>query len=444
MREIDDSPADPDAHPSDRHAPVTETPDVPLEERVPPHIGWGSEARVQMTVRCHDCEEVPKVPDAGRVVTEPDGRRAQIMHNGVRVLADGYDGAWMTRLIELCRGHHEPQEERVFHEVVSRLPPDATMVELGGYWLYYTLWFLRDAPGRRALSVEPDPAHIALGRANAALNGREVEVVQGFVGGDHGTVQAFHTQSSGTLEIPCLAVPQLMAERGMERLDLLHCDVQGAELDVLRSCRALFEARRVDWVFVSTHHQIISGDPLTHQRCLDTLRRCGATIVAEHDVQESFSGDGLIVARFGELPADWPAALELSRNRAADSMFRNPLYDLAAAQAQLGEAEAQVANARAQVANARAQAAEASAERGVAEAARADADAARTAAETALAEAEADRALACAERDSLAAACDAARRELATAYASRSWRVTAPLRRLASLFRRAPGGEGGA
>jgi hypothetical protein len=57
------------------------------------------------------------------------------------------------------------------------------------------------------------------------------------------------------------------------------------------------------------------------------LKEFGGTILAEHDVHESFSGDGLIAAYFG-FPLDWnePA---ISRNRYASSLFRNPLYDLA-------------------------------------------------------------------------------------------------------------------
>ena len=85
------------------------------------------------------------------------------------MLAGGYYGDWMTRLIELCRGHHEAQEERVFHEVLARLPSGGTMIELGGFWAFYSTWFLTAAPGRRALLVEPDPAYIAVGRANLAL-----------------------------------------------------------------------------------------------------------------------------------------------------------------------------------------------------------------------------------------------------------------------------------
>src|SRR6185312_12386817 len=53
-------------------------------------------------------------------------------------------------------------------------------------------------------------------------------------------------------------------------------------------------------------------------------------ILAEHDVHESYSGDGLIVAKFGAVPSDWRCP-RLTYNRYSESLFRNPLYDLAAA-----------------------------------------------------------------------------------------------------------------
>ena len=293
------------------------------------------EQRIAMATRCRDADTVPKVSGAGTISVGPDGRRVQLMHNGIRVVADGYYGDWMTRLIELCRGHHEAQEERVFHEVLARLPPGGTMLELGGFWAFYTTWFLTAAPGRRAALVEPDPVHTAVGRANLALNGVDAPFVQGFVGGEPGDVRPFDTETSGRLDLPCLDVAGLMASQNMERLTILHCDTQGAEFAVLEQTAELLQARRIDWVFVSTHHHSISGDPLTHQRCLMLLRRLGGVIEAEHDVAESFSGDGLICARFCEAPAGW-SPIELSRNRSSQSLFRDPLYDLAAAQGRIG------------------------------------------------------------------------------------------------------------
>lgn len=288
------------------------------------------EERIELATRCRDCDILPKVPGAGTVVTDGDGARVQIMHNGLRVLEDGYCGAWMTELITRCQGHHEPQEELVFHEVLSRMPAEATMIELGAWWSYYTLWFLQDRPGRRAVAVEPDPERRALGEANAARNGVSPKFMAGFAGGKPADSAPFMLDNGQKISIPRLTVPQVMRMNGLETLDLLHCDAQGAEVAVLGSVAQLLSEGRIRTVIVSTHHHTITGDPLTHQRCMAAIEEYGGTIFAEHDVHESFSGDGLIAARFGPDQAGWPV-IPLSLNRYSSSLFRNPLYDLAEA-----------------------------------------------------------------------------------------------------------------
>ncbi len=287
-----------------------------------------NEHRVLMTARCRDADSIFKVAAAGSVCTDADGTRVQIMHNGLKVLADEYYGSWMTELIRMCRGHHEPQEERVFHEVVSTLGPAAVMVELGGFWAYYSLWFLQSHPQRQALVLEPDPAHLEVGRKNATLNRLNPKFVAGFVAKEAAPPTRFKTEESGEIVIPCWSVQQLLDAHHLSRIDILHCDTQGAELGILESCLPLFRDGRINWAFISTHAFQISGDPLTHQRCLGLLEQAGAVIEVEHDVHESFSGDGLIVARFGPAPGGWHP-IEVSCNRYSKSLFRNPIYDLA-------------------------------------------------------------------------------------------------------------------
>src|SRR5258708_31467761 len=103
-----------------------------------PPVLLDNAVRADMTVSCRDCDLIPKVPDAGKVISL-DGRPVQIMHNGVRVVAGGYYGYWMTGIIEGLHGHHEPQEEVVFHEVLKHLPPRAPLLELRGCRSHYSL-----------------------------------------------------------------------------------------------------------------------------------------------------------------------------------------------------------------------------------------------------------------------------------------------------------------
>jgi len=297
------------------------------ELSIPP-ILLDNAARADMTASCRDCDPIPKVPDSGRVVSF-QGRPVQIMHNGVRVAADGYYGEWMTGLIERLRGHHEPQEEVVFHEVLKHLSPVATMLELGGFWSYYSLWFKSQyGDRRRAFVVEPDPNHLTVGRTNAELNNQEIVFLQACVGAEPASAVTFTTESAGTVVIPQISVASLLRQHNVAHLDILHCDTQGAETAIIESCESLFRNRNVRFGVFSTHSHHISGDPLTHQRCLGMLKEFGGRILAEHDVHESFSGDGLIVAYFGSVPLDWHEP-SMSKNRYCSSLFRNPLYDLA-------------------------------------------------------------------------------------------------------------------
>jgi FkbM family methyltransferase len=297
-------------------------------------LGDTERKRIALTVSCRDTDAIPKVVDAGQVL---DG--VQVMHNGVQVVEGGYYGEWMTEVIRQLRGHHEPQEEVAFHAVVERLAatagPAPAILELGAFWAYYSLWFLRRIPGGRAFLVEPDPAYLEIGRRNIELNDMEARCLQAAVGRGPVAPRPFECESDGvTRDVPIEGLSSLLDRFGLENVDLLFADVQGAEWPLLDGGRDVLAAGRVRFVIASTHHHVISGDPLTHYRCLDLLRELGAHIVCEHSVAESYSGDGLIVASFDERDRD--LHVTVSRCRVADSWFGDPLRDLEAAWRELG------------------------------------------------------------------------------------------------------------
>ncbi len=305
-------------------------------QNIPPAM-VDERSRVEMTVRCRDCDVIAKVPNAGKVLTI-DGEQIQLMHNGLKVIAGGYYGDWMIEIIDRLGGHHEPQEELVFHTLMNFFPEDGKMIELGAFWSYYSIWFMLNHPDRRALGIEPDPAHVEIGKKNAALNGVELEIRQGFLGSDGPDLAPFQTEQSGVIEIPRLAAADLCQEFAPDGLDLLHVDTQGAEAGVIANCEGLLRSGAIRFMLISTHAEAISGSPITHQECLELVGDCGGRVLEEHDVHESFSGDGMIAAYFGEQPIDWPK-LELSYNRYSHSLFRNPIFDLAEAHNKVAELE---------------------------------------------------------------------------------------------------------
>lgn len=288
------------------------------------------EERANLTISCKDAASLPKVRDAGKVVTQR-GKKVQIMHNGVKVLAGGYYGELIVPIIEALNGHHEPQEEKVFYHILKRIHKEKpNMIELGSHWAYYSLWFKHDFPGGLNICCEPDPHNIEIGRENYTLNRyKGVIFYQSLAGAEDKKVVSFSLDSNPneSLDLPIRTVDSIGEEQKIDYIDILHMDVQGAELDALEGALDTIASKRIRFLVVSTHHYVFSGDPLTHQKCLDFIVKHGGHIIAEHSVLESFSGDGLIAASFD--PRDFKMEVKISLNHSNNSLYRPYEEDLA-------------------------------------------------------------------------------------------------------------------
>jgi hypothetical protein len=280
-----------------------------------------------MTLKCHDSDNIPKVKDAGTLVSH-DGISCQLMHNGLKVASGGYYGAWMLQLIQSLQGHHEPQEEKVFHEIVKRASNRGLMIELGCFWSYYSLWFLKGSLDRMALGLEPDPAHLEIAGINAKLNdlAGQFTIINGIAAKTSLDSAKMITESGSSVKLKGYTVEELLQIAQFDAVEILHCDAQGAESFVVDQIIELGTNHRLRFCIISTHSYEITGDPLTHQKCLDKLNASGAHIIAEHDVHESFSGDGLIAASF--FPDDQDLIIEVSCNRYSEALFPSPAVHL--------------------------------------------------------------------------------------------------------------------
>ena len=197
-------------------------------------------------------------------------------------------------------------------------------MEVGAFWAYYACWFLRAIPGATALCMEPDASNAECGKENLRLNSLKAEWIRGSAGRDHLPNVSFRQESDQkTVEIPCHNFSSLWEAGGSGPVELLHIDAQGAELPFLESLGDADLFRQVRFVVVSTHHESISGSSRTHGECLQVIQRLGGCILEEHSVEESFSGDGLIVASFD--PCDRNLKLPtISRNSVEKSLFGFP------------------------------------------------------------------------------------------------------------------------
>ncbi len=252
--------------------------------------------RIVVAPACRDADAIPKHPLAGQVI-ERGGVRVQVMHNGLKVIADGYYGEFVTRIISELRGHHEPQEEKIFHAALSTLGPSPVMVELGGYWSYYSLWFLKARSRGRVIIVEPIASRLEVRRTNFALNGMRAEFIMAAVGETDSGEAEFSTGAERAI-VPRVSIDSLRAERGLADIDILHLDIQGFESRALRGAAVLLAEKAARWVFVSTHRHLEDAQSIDlHEDCLKRLTGAGYGLVAAHTPEESYSTDGLIVAK---------------------------------------------------------------------------------------------------------------------------------------------------
>jgi Methyltransferase FkbM domain len=213
---------------------------------------------------------IERVPMAGLV----EGNEV-ILHNGNRVPFEG-EGAYygpFSNLLIVNRGVHEPLEEFVFQELLRSMPETPLMIELGAYWAHYSMWLKKARRNAKVIMVEPDPSALAAGQSNFARNGFDGEFIQAAV-------------TKGQWELD-----PFLQSRGIDKVDILHVDIQGYETHMIVGAQTALAQNSVDYCFISTHSQAI------HQQMIADLTGHGYRIEAASDFDDdTTSFDGLVFA----------------------------------------------------------------------------------------------------------------------------------------------------
>ncbi len=171
-------------------------------------------------------------------------------------------------------------------------------------------WF----PGARVLAVEPDPDNIALIKRNNADAGfleegeTAVALARVCVAAQEGEVQlvrsdlpwAYHmsrsvAKGSGALTSQAITMEKLLEEAGApDTIDLLKCDIEGAERELFESCKGWIH--RVCCFVVETH------DDWGAEDLANALQRAG--VEAELTVLRKGGAHQLVLGRLrGRRPA---------------------------------------------------------------------------------------------------------------------------------------------
>src|SRR5687768_10523250 len=173
--------------------------------------------------------------------------------------------AWRLKLRNLdapvhirpCPSSHyvlrELFEDQEYEQVrLFDLPPDPTIVDLGGNIGLSVRWFLTRYPAARITVLEPDGANLELLKMNCrdAIAAGQVTPIQAFAAAADGQAEIDRSdlawgfkkrdpssnQSPQTELIPCLSMPSLLQTGGIAHVDLLKVDIEGAERELFGDC----------------------------------------------------------------------------------------------------------------------------------------------------------------------------------------------------------------
>jgi len=152
-------------------------------------------------------------------------------------------------------------EDDVTAVLRSQLAPGATFVDVGANVGWFTMLAatIVGATGR-VVAVEPNPANTALierSVAEAGVTGVTIAAGAAFdstglatlhVDASNGCVLALADVTTRAIEcsyvVPVRRLDDILDDTGIERVDVMKVDVEGAELHVLRGAKATFERHR--------------------------------------------------------------------------------------------------------------------------------------------------------------------------------------------------------
>lgn len=241
---------------------------IPLEDN------W--QERIQDVMDCPDNALIDRHRHAGKVI-----KGKQVMHNGIMVTLGGYYGEPIVQMLLKNKGVHEPQEEHAFKQVLNEMSDGATMIELGAYWSFYSIWFNKEIKNARNYLVEPDALNMIYGLNNLRINNVKGKFTNAYIG-------KVSEKVDGTTLI---CIDDYVSENNIKFIDILHSDIQGYEHEMLLGASKTINEHKIGYIFISTHGNKV------HYECLDFLEQNDFKILCNADEDDTYSLDGLIVAR---------------------------------------------------------------------------------------------------------------------------------------------------
>ena len=138
--------------------------------------------------------------------------------------------------------------------------------------------------------IEPEEKFLNCGKENFKLNNLTGTFIQGKVG-------------NGGIEID-----EFIRKNMIDTAHIIHSDVQGSELDMLKSCEQSIAKNKIWYFFISTHSQKL------HYACMEFLKNRDFIILASADFEYgTYCHDGILVARSKGIIGAQPVEIALRK-----------------------------------------------------------------------------------------------------------------------------------
>lgn len=233
------------------------------------------EYRISIALKSEYNKFIPRVSNAGNI-----NKGFQTMHNGLQISTGDYYGLPITKMLHLNKGVHEPEEEKMFMDVISKMPEDPVMIEMGSFWAFYSMWFLKSTVRGKVFMIEPELKNIEVGKKNFKKNNLSGTFDNYFIG------KSSHSENG----ISMICLDDYIEQMDIKHINIAHADIQGFELEMLLGASRCLESKLADYFFISTHTNDL------HYKCMEFLKKYGYRIVFNVDLDKAASFDGFILA----------------------------------------------------------------------------------------------------------------------------------------------------
>ncbi len=185
-------------------------------------------------------------------------------------------------LKELLLGHS-------YEDVAERAKGDvATILDLGANTGLAARWFAHRFRRARVVSVEPEAGNVSVLRRNLRQLGDRAEVVAAAIGasarsvtlrtsaGACGFRMSELSAADGGDVVDVVPIAGLLAERGLDRIDVLKCDIEGAERELFGIAAAWLD--RVRFGVVECHDGYTAADLVADAARGGVIVACWASV----------------------------------------------------------------------------------------------------------------------------------------------------------------------